>query len=505
MNSTVLAMRGISKRFGGTHALRNVNLTVRSGEIHALMGENGAGKSTLMKVLSGVYQPDTGRIEVGGKAIAIHRPADARAAGINLIYQELSVASNLSVAENIFMGSEPRNRWGMADTAEMNRRADVVLRTLDAPFSATTRAHTLSIAQQQQVEIARALVHRGRILIMDEPTAALSDRETEALFRIVRKLRDDGIAVIYISHRMAEVNELADSVTVLRDGSYVGELERDELTHAPFDPQSLVQMMVGRDLGDFYQHRSGRSPGRVVLEVEGLCGGKVLPSSFSLCAGEVLGLAGLVGAGRTELARLVFGADRKAGGAVRIDGTRARITHPLDAIRLGVGYVPEDRKGQGLFLQLSALANTAMNTVGRHSRLGVIDHKALHTLTERAISRLSIKVAGPAGIVGGLSGGNQQKVLLARWLEIQPRILILDEPTRGVDIGAKTEIYRIINELACQGVAVIVISSELPEVIATCDRVLVMREGRIAGECQGEAITQENIMTLATRDERAAA
>lgn len=500
MGQVILEMDGISKRFGATRALDNVRLTVRSHEIHALMGENGAGKSTLMKVLSGVYQPDAGVIKVDGKPIVIDKPADARAAGISLIYQELSVATNLTVAENVFMGSEPRTRWGMADIAEMNRRTEEVLRSLDAPFSATTPASKLSIAQQQQVEIARALIHKGRILIMDEPTAALSDRETEALFKIVRKLRDEGIAIIYISHRMAEVNELADCVTVLRDGGYVGELAREEL-----DPARIVQMMVGRPLGDFYQHKTGRVRGQPMLQVENLAGGKVQPASFTVHAGEVLGLAGLVGAGRTELARLIFGADPKTGGRVLLDGKEVDIREPLDAIRLAIGYLPEDRKGQGLFLQLSALANTSMNTLRGNSRLGVINHSALNKLTNEAISRLSIKVSGPDGIVGGLSGGNQQKVLLARWLEIKPRVLLLDEPTRGVDVGAKSEIYRIINDLAAQGVAVVVISSELPEVIGICDRVVVMREGVITGECTDEDINQERIMTLATHDARLAA
>ena len=500
MGRVVLEMEGIKKHFGATRALDGVKLTVRSHEIHALMGENGAGKSTLMKVLSGVYQPDAGLIKVDGKPLTINKPADARAAGINLIYQELSVATNLTVAENVFMGSEPRGRWGMADIAEMNRRTEEVLRSLDAPFSATTPARTLSIAQQQQVEIARALVHKGRILIMDEPTAALSDRETEALFRIVRKLRDEGIAVIYISHRMAEVNELADCVTVLRDGGYVGELSREQL-----DPGKIVQMMVGRPLGDFYQHKTGRTAGKPVLQVENMGGGKVQPASFEVRAGEVVGLAGLVGAGRTELARLIFGADVKTSGRVLLDEKEVNIQEPLDAIKLGIGYLPEDRKGQGLFLQLSALANTSMNVLGRNARSGVINHSALRSLTNEAISRLSIKVSGPDGIVGGLSGGNQQKVLLARWLEIKPKVLLLDEPTRGVDVGAKSEIYRIINELAAQGVAVVVISSELPEVIGICDRVVVMREGVITGECRGDDINQEQIMTLATHDNRAAA
>ena len=500
MGQVVLEMEGISKRFGATRALDDVRLTVRSHEIHALMGENGAGKSTLMKVLSGVYQPDSGVIKVDGRPVLIGKPAEARAAGISLIYQELSVAANLTVAENVFMGSEPKTRWGMADIAEMDRRTEDVLRSLDAPFSATTPARKLSIAQQQQVEIARALIHRGRVLIMDEPTAALSDRETEALFRIVRKLRDDGIAVIYISHRMAEVNELADCVTVLRDGGYVGELTREQL-----DPARIVQMMVGRPLGDFYQHKTGRIRGKPVLQVENLTGGKVRPASFTVHAGEVLGLAGLVGAGRTELARLIFGADPKTGGRVLLDGQEVDIREPLDAIRLAIGYLPEDRKGQGLFLQLSALANTSMNTLRGNSRLGVINHSALNKLTNEAIARLSIKVSGPEGIVGGLSGGNQQKVLLARWLEIKPRVLLLDEPTRGVDVGAKSEIYRIINDLAAQGVAIVVISSELPEVIGICDRVVVMREGVITGECTEENINQENIMTLATQDARRAA
>ena len=500
MGQVVLEMEGICKRFGATRALDQVKLTVRSHEIHALMGENGAGKSMLMKILSGVYQPDAGEIRVDGKPAVIGKPADARAAGISLIYQELSVAPNLSVAENVFMGCEPRTRWGTADIGEMNRRTEEVLRTLDAPFSATTSAGKLSIAQQQQVEIARALVHEGRVLIMDEPTAALSDRETEALFKIVRKLRDEGIAIIYISHRMAEVHALADCLTVLRDGGYVGELSREEI-----EPARIVQMMVGRPLGDFYQHKAGRARGKPMLQVENLSGGKVQPASFTVHAGEVLGLAGLVGAGRTELARLIFGADPKSGGRVLLDGREVDIREPLDAIQLAIGYVPEDRKGQGLFLQLSALVNTAMNTLGGNSRLGVINHSALRKLTEEAIAQLSIKVSGPDGIVGGLSGGNQQKVLLARWLEIKPRVLLLDEPTRGVDVGAKSEIYRIINELALSGVAVVVISSELPEVIGICDRVVVMREGVITGECEDQNINQESIMTLATQDVRRAA
>jgi ribose transport system ATP-binding protein len=375
----------------------------------------------------------------------------------------------------------------------MNRRAAEVLRSLGASFAPTRLASGLSIADQQQVEIARALVHDSRVLIMDEPTAALSERETERLFEVMRGLRARGIAIIYISHRMAEVRMLADRVTVLRDGTWIGELTREEAT-----PDTVVRMMVGRELGGFYEHARRRETGPVRLKLDGVHGAKVHPASLQVRAGEIVGLAGRVGAGRTELARLVFGADRMAGGTVELDGKPVSIRAPADAIRLGIAYVPEDRKGQGLFLQQSLLANVTMNVLGNHSRCGVLRHGELLGVTREAIVRLSARGAGPEGIIGGLSGGNQQKLLLARWLAIGPRVLILDEPTRGVDIGAKHEIYRIIHELADAGVAVLCISSELAEIIGVCDRVLVMREGWLAGELQGERITQENIMALAT-------
>ncbi|MBK5124349.1 sugar ABC transporter ATP-binding protein [Burkholderia sp. R-69980] len=487
-------MQGIEKRFGATRALRGVHLTVRSHEIHAIMGENGAGKSTLMKILSGVYTPDAGEILLDGQAIRIQSPGEARALGINLIYQELSVAPNMTVAQNVFMGNVPHARFGMVDEREMNRRTNAILTDLGARFDATEPVGTLSIAEQQQVEIARALVHDSRILIMDEPTAALSDRETEQLFRIIETLRDRGIAVLYISHRMAEVDRLARRVTVLRDGAYVGELTHDEL-----DQKRIVQMMVGRDADDFYQHARRTSRGAERLRVEGIAGGKVKPASFSLYAGEVTGLAGLVGAGRTELARLIFGADQKTAGHVWVDGEKVDVREPLTAIRHGIGYVPEDRKNLGLFLHLTVLENTAINVLRHHSRAGVLNHRKLTTLTRDAIRKLNVKVSGPDGIVGGLSGGNQQKVLLARWLEIKPGVLILDEPTRGVDVGAKSEIYKIIHQLADSGVAVLCISSELPELVGICDRVMVMRDGELTGEVSDDDITQENIMAYATQ------
>lgn len=498
-STVIFEMRGINKRFGATHALRDVQLTVRSHEIHAVMGENGAGKSTLMKILSGVYTPDSGETRLDGNPVAIDNPARARELGINLIYQELSIAPHMTVAQNAFMGSEPR-RWGMVDQREMVRRTEAILAQLGARFKADTLAGNLSIAEQQQVEIARALVHDSRILIMDEPTAALSDRETEHLFRIIEQLRDSGIAILYISHRMPEVHRLASRITILRDGAYVG-----ELTHEELEPKRVVQMMVGRPLDDFYQHTRRLTRGPVRLQVDRLAGGKVKPASFALHASEVTGLAGLVGAGRTELARLVFGADRKRGGTVWLDGTEVAIREPSDAIRLGIGYLPEDRKQLGLFLKLSALENTSMNVLGQHARAGVLDHGALDALTRAEIKRLNVRVPGPGGIVGGLSGGNQQKILLARWLEIRPKVLILDEPTRGVDVGAKSEIYKIIHQLADEGVAILCISSELPELIGICDRVLVMREGELTGEVTGDAITQENIMEMATHIEVAPA
>jgi ribose transport system ATP-binding protein len=491
-SKVIFEMRGISKRFGATHALRDVRLKVSSHEVHVIMGENGAGKSTLMKILSGVYTPDTGEVLLDGKAIRVNGPAHARDLGINLIYQELSIAPHMTVAQNAFMGSEPRRAFGMINEREMNERTTAALQKLGARFAATDLAGTLSIAEQQQVEIARALVHQSRILIMDEPTAALSDRETEFLFRIIDTLRDSGIAILYISHRMPEVHRLANRVTILRDGAFVAELNQDEL-----DPKKIVHMMVGRPLDDLYQHSRRTARGPVRLEVKKLGGKKVKPASFQLYGGEVAGFAGLVGAGRTELAKIIFGADPKSSGEIWLDGEPISVRQPKDAIRHGIGYVPEDRKALGLFLKLSVLDNASMNVLGKHARANVVDRRALSSLTTDAIRRLNIRVSGPNGIVGGLSGGNQQKVLLARWLEIKPKVLILDEPTRGVDVGAKSEIYRIVHELADLGVAVLCISSDLPELIGICDRVMIMREGAIVGEVHGDSITQENIMAMA--------
>ncbi len=488
-----LEMRGISKRFGGTIALKNVAITAYPGQVLALMGENGAGKSTLMKVLAGVHNADTGEMTLSGQPFKPSGPIEARARGVNLIYQELSVAPNMTVAQNIFLGNEPHN-GAFVDYAAMNRGAEEVLKSLGATFTPTTSAGRLSVAEQQLVEIARSLVYKGQVLIMDEPTAALSDRETERLFGIVDTLRAQGMAIIYISHRMNEIYRLADRVTVLRDGESVGTLTKGELS-----PEKLVALMVGRPLGELFEDGPPGNAGGVVLEVKNLeRRPKVEPCSLQVRAGEIVGLSGVVGAGRTELARLIFGADAKTGGTVKLLGQPLNVRSPLDAIRAGIAYVPEDRKSQGLFLQMAVDNNLSVNVLPRFTQGGMLQHGAVGKFAQDMIKKLAIRVSRPSALVSGLSGGNQQKVLLGRWLAIEPKLLILDEPTRGVDIGAKAEIYRIIRQLADSGAAVLVISSELPEVIGLSDRIYVMREGHIAGELRRPGITQEAIMSLAT-------
>ena len=494
----VLEVRGVTKSFPGVKALKGVNLRVFPGEVHALMGENGAGKSTLMKILAGAYRPDSGEILLEGKPVHFHTPHAARMAGIGIIYQELTVAPNLSVGGNVFLGSELRRLGFLKDTATMERKTQEVLDRLGARFAAGQRAAHLLVAEQQQVEIARALFYKSRVLVMDEPTTALSDRETERLFAVVRQLRSEGLAIIYISHRMAEVYELADRLTVFRDGEYVGELVRSE-----FSGEKVIEMMVGRRVEDFYKQSKHGSAGRVVLEAKNLSDGgkRVKDASLQLRQGEVLGLAGLVGAGRTELARLIFGADKRRSGELYLNGEKVEINSPEDAIRAGIGYVPEDRKLQGVFLQMSCRENITMNILGRCANAGMLKFPALNERANAEVKALRVRTASLKARAGGLSGGNQQKLLLARWLEINPKVLLLDEPTRGVDVGAKAEIYTLIKKLVEQGMAVLFISSELPEIVGVCDRVLVMREGVITGEVGGQTgieITQQNIMRLAS-------
>lgn len=499
-STPILEMKDISKTFPGVKALTNVTLTVYPGEIHALMGENGAGKSTLMKILSGAYQADPGgEIRINGQHVTIDGPLAARQHGISIIYQELSLAPNLTVAENMLLGREHKS-GPMVDRRSMEKACQDVLGRLGVHFRATTKVSELSMAERQLVEIARALIANSRILVMDEPTTSLSSRETEAMFALVRQLKAEGLAIIYISHRMAEIYELADRVSVLRDGSYVGTLVGDEIS-----AERLVQMMVGRDLSSFYkkEHDAHQSRGPVMFAVRNMGDGvRVHDCSFDLHEGEVLGIAGLVGAGRTELARLIYGADPRTSGEVFLQGKHLLIHRPEDAINSGVVYLTEDRKHLGLFLDLTVRENVNVSVLGRDARVGgVLNLRSAKERAAAAIKALAIRVAGDGVLVGSLSGGNQQKVLLSRLLETKPKVLILDEPTRGVDIGAKSEIYRLIDELAKRSVGIIVISSELPEVVGICDRVLVMREGRLEGEVGGAGhppVTQENIISIAT-------
>jgi ribose transport system ATP-binding protein len=499
-----LEMKGISKTFAGVRALIDAMLTVEAGEVHAVMGENGAGKSTLIKILAGAYAADPGgEIRIDGVSVAIAGPASALELGIAVIYQELTVSPNLTVAENIYLGREIR-RGLLTHRKAMQAGCEEVLRSLGAEFSPGTVVGSLSLAERQLVEIARAVHANVRILVMDEPTAALSVRESERLFDLIDTLRRRGLAIIYVSHRMAEIARLADRVTVLRDGSYVGTLSREEIA-----TDRIVRMMVGRDLASFYKREVRREPTGAtppLLEVREMSDGRrVRGCSFTVQAGEILGIAGLVGSGRTELARLIFGADGTATGTVMLEGRTITIRSPSDAIANGIVYLTEDRKGLGLFLEMSVSENINTMVLARDAgRGGVLNRGRAGERAKAAIDRLRIRVRSPRSNVGVLSGGNQQKVLLSRLLQPAPRVLILDEPTRGVDVGAKSEIYRIVDELAASGVGIVFISSELPEVIGIADRVVVMRDGRIVGELKPSddaSMTQESIMALATAAE----
>lgn len=497
----LLEMRRISKNFGGVRALTNAQLAVAAGEVHAVMGENGAGKSTLIKILAGAFAADPGgEIIIEGMPVTLATPAAAMAHGIAVIYQELSLSPNLTVAENIYLGRELR-KGVLADRNAMQARCRGILASLGANFSPKAPVAGLSLAEQQLVEIARAIHTNARILVMDEPTAALSAHESERLFELIRRLREDGLAIVYVSHRMAEIARLADRVTVLRDGGYVGTLTRAEAT-----PERIVRMMVGRDLAGFYKKEAEsdsapRQPS--FFAVQGLGDGRrVHDCSFELRHGEILGIAGLVGSGRTEMARLIFGADRATQGTIALDGRLLRINSPADAIAAGIVYLTEDRKGLGLFLDMSVHDNINTMVLATDAKFaGVVDFVRSNERARDAIEQLSIRVRNARTPVGSLSGGNQQKVLLSRLLQPKPRVVILDEPTRGVDIGAKSEIYRIMDNLVRTGIGIIVISSELPEIIGIADRVLVMREGALVGEVGGTAgapMTQEAIMELAT-------
>jgi len=488
--NVLLEMQGIGKTFPGVRALEGVQLTVKEGQVHALLGENGAGKSTLIKILSGAYRKDEGQILFEGQPVEIRDPHDAQALGISTIYQEFNLAHDLTVAENVFLGHLP-TKGGRVDWSTVKARTREILDTLGVELSVDAPISSLSIAEQQLVEIAKALNRKTRILIMDEPSALLGEKDLANLFRVVRSLQAQGIGIIYISHRLREIFEVADEVTVLKDGRYVATRKVSEVTM-----DDLVKLMIGRDLKDVYPKRTVEQ-GDVLLEVANLSQSKLLRDiSFQLHAGEIVGFAGIVGSGRTELARAIFGADPSSG-EMRIAGKLYKPHSPAAAIRNGVALVTEDRKAQGLFLQLSVRINTTISGLRRLTRLGVINFGKELTLVKRMIQELRIKTPTPSFLVVNMSGGNQQKVVLARWLSVGTRIFMMDEPTRGIDVGSKSEIYQIMDELTKQGVGIIMISSELPEVLGMSDRIMVMRQGRIVKELSRAEASEETIMQYA--------
>ncbi len=488
----LLEMRGVSKTFPGVKALDKVDLTVYPGEVLALVGENGAGKSTLMKILSGIHKMDEGEILFEGKPIRIRDPLSSQKAGISIIYQELNVLNNLSISENLFLGREPLRGNRLVDHARAHREARALLDEVKLPLDTRTVVSQLSTAQKQMVEVAKALSFNARLIIMDEPTSSLTDTETQTLFDIIRKLRARGVAIVFISHRMVELFQISDRVAVLRDGQMVGTMETAHTTEA-----EIISAMVGRDVANLYD-KDEAPIGEVVLEVRGLNTKDHLRDiSFQLRAGEILGFAGLVGAGRSEVMRAVFGIDPRQSGEIYVRGQKADICNTADALRYGIGFVPEDRKEQGLVLDMTVKKNLSLAALDRLSRGWFIDKPKERATVDSFVDKLRVKTPSIEQTVKNLSGGNQQKVVIAKWMANEPSILILDEPTRGIDVGAKKEIHKLMSELANQGVAIIMISSELPEIIGMSDRIIVMHEGSIKGELTHRPVTQEEIMHLA--------
>ena len=496
----VLALEGVSKSFGAVRALQDVALQLYAGEAHALAGENGAGKSTLIKTLAGVHRPDTGQVLLDGKPVVFHGPADARDAGVAVIYQEPTLFPDLSVAENIFMGRQPRRALGRVDHGAVRRATADLFRRLGVDLDPDQPARGLSIADQQLVEIAKALSFDARVLIMDEPTAALTGSEVARLFGVVRTLLERGAAVLFISHRLEEVFELCRRVTTLRDGRWVASEPVAGLTE-----DDLVRRMVGRDLDELYPKQATEA-GQVALSVRRLTREGVFTDvSFDVREGEIVGLAGLVGAGRSEVARAIFGVDRWDAGEVEVAGRPLPPGAPSLAMAAGVALVPEDRRAQGLVMDMSIERNIALTGLRATSRAGLMNRRAERDRAVDWAVRLQVKYARLADTVGTLSGGNQQKVVLAKWLATGPRVLIVDEPTRGIDVGTKAEVHRLLSSLAAQGVAILMISSDLPEILGMADRVLVMHEGRLTAEIPRAEATEESVMSAATGRERNAA
>lgn len=491
-----IEMRGIDKSFGGNAVLKSAGFLLDHGEIHALMGENGAGKSTLMKILTGVYTRDAGTVLVDGQEVCYKNPQEAERAGIVFIHQELNVLFDLTVEENMFLGKEIKKSFGICDKKAMRQEVKKILDRLGVDIDPGQRMNELSVGQQQMIEIAKALMVDAQVIIMDEPTAALTQSETTVLFQVVNSLREKGVSIVYISHRMEEIFELCDRITVLRDGSYIGTKKIKET-----DMNDVVKMMIGREIGERYPARDSKI-GDVAFEVKGLtCPGVFENVSFQVHAGEVLGVSGLMGAGRTEIMQAIFGNMPNVSGEIYLNGTRIQNRNPQEAMKNGIGFITEDRKVEGLMLEESIMKNISVANLGKISKSGVLSKEAEEALVKRGIEELHIKCFGPQHECNNLSGGNQQKVVFAKWIYTDPKVLILDEPTRGVDIGAKKEIYSIINDLADKGVAIIMVSSELPEVLGMSDRVMVVREGVLRGILNKEEANQENIMILATGGE----
>ncbi len=496
MTEPLLVAKNVSKVFPGTQALDNVTLDLLPGEIHALVGENGAGKSTLMNILSGVVTPDSGQIDIAGQPVQILNPKHAQELGIGTVFQELSLVPSLNIAENVFANRAPLRAFGMVDWRKLYQRTRELMAPFDVNVDARTLVRDLTVSAKQLVEIAKALSLNAKILLLDEPTSALTPDEVQHLFGVIRRLKADQIGIVYISHRMREVFEIADRITVLRDGRRVGTYPIADVT-----PEEVIRRMVGREITTAAEKRATSADGSTgeVLRVEGLSNGSYYRDiSFSLRRGDVVGIAGVKGSGRSNVARTLAGVERAEAGTIWIEGRQVKINSPVDAIALGIGYLPEERKIDGLFLQMSISHNISVTDLPHFARWGLMDRRKENAVAESFVDRLGIRTPSVCQIVGRLSGGNQQKVMLSKWLITQPKILVIDEPTKGVDVGAKAEIHSLLRKLADQGVGILFISSELPEILALSDRILVMHEGRLAGELPVAEATEANIMALAS-------
>lgn len=499
-NDVLLEATGITKSFPGVRALDGVSLTVRRGRLNALLGENGAGKSTLMNILAGVSPPDSGSVVLEGRPVRFKNPREAQAAGLAIIFQELNLVPGLSLAENIFIGREPLNRFGLVDFARLNADTAALLKELELDADPRTLVSQLKVGAQQLVEIARAISFQARVIIMDEPTSAITDHEMEMLFRQIRRLKQNGVGIIYITHKLEELPEIADDITVFRDGKFVGAKPFSEVTR-----DEMIRMMVGRELVDLFP-KSPTKAGEVVLRAKSISlkhperenDFAVRDVSFEVRRGEVLGIFGLMGAGRTELLQTIFGLHPKtATGELELEGRRVEIRSPQDAIAAGLGLAPEDRKAEGVVLGLSVAQNTTLSCLPKIERLGWLQPQLERDLVGNYVNRLRVKTPSLDQIIGNLSGGNQQKVVLAKWLATEPKVLLLDEPTRGIDINAKKEIYTLIDELAQSGLGVVMVSSELPEILGIADRIIVLSEGRKTAEFSRAEATEEKVVKAA--------